>query len=101
MHVNRPRNIVEYERKFNETDKIPVFNLRDPLPSYYSIISEIHVTTRDYKINEVCSYEAALDKFILKSLSIGGDAVKIIEIKKPGMNNVCWGIKGLSLKYDM
>ena len=98
--INQPIVKVEYEREFDKTDHIPIFEIGDAVPEYYAILGEIYVRSGDYAMNEPCSFESALDKLIVKSMNRGGDSVKIISIKGPDEQSRCFRITGLSLSYN-
>tara|TARA_Y100001970_G_scaffold290809_1_gene425828 strand:- start:470 stop:871 length:402 start_codon:yes stop_codon:yes gene_type:complete len=98
--LNQPIVDISYERKFNQTDQIPIFYIGDPVPDYYAILGEIHVMSGDYELNEACSYESAIDKLIIKSFDRGGDAIKIISVKGPDEQNICFRMTALSLSYN-
>ncbi len=101
--LNQPIVKLEYKKKFDESDHIPVLNIGDPVPEHYAVLGEIHVRSGDYELNEICSYESAIDKLIIKSFDMGGDAIKIIKIKNPkfgNYNHTCYTIDALSLSYN-
>ena len=98
--INQPIVKIEYQREFDKTDHIPIFEIGDEIPEHYAILGEIYVRSGDYNMQESCIFESALDKLIVKSMNMGGDAVKIITIKGPDEQNICFRITGLSLSYN-
>jgi hypothetical protein len=73
------------------TEQVVVYNQSDKIPSQLSQIGRIKIGDSGFSSN--CSWIEVINKAKEECSRLGGDAIHIIEVKKPDMLSTCYRIK--------
>ncbi len=88
-------------KKYTDID---IFYVGSGFPINYKIIANLTIgpgrSSSIYEREGNCTYEEVLNTAAEKARELGGDAFKIIELKRPYPGNSCFRITGLALKSD-